>query len=157
MQNRREFLRNTMLAGAGCLAAGALRADAARVAEGGAPMLGFACKPMETVRVGVVGVGERGTYALKRLAFVPGVEIAAFCDVKEAAMKGCRDFLAEKKLRPAREFLGPEAYKDLCQWDGVDVVYACVPWKLHAPVALAAMRADKHAFVEVPATMDVDS
>ena len=39
----------------------------------------------------------------------------------------------------------------------MDVVYACVPWKLHAPVALAAMRADKHAFVEVPATMDVDS
>ncbi|MBR0066423.1 MAG: hypothetical protein IJQ00_02415 [Kiritimatiellae bacterium] len=28
MQNRREFLRNTMLAGAGCLAAGAVRADA---------------------------------------------------------------------------------------------------------------------------------
>ena len=120
-------------------------------------MSGYVAPKLKRIRVGVVGVGSRGTYALKRLAFMPGVEIAAFCDIKEEAMKRSRDYLAEKKFRPAREFLGPEAYKDLCQWDGVDVVYACVPWKLHAPVALAAMRADKHAFVEVPATMDVDS
>ena len=125
--------------------------------SGGGTMSGYVAPKLKRIRVGVVGVGSRGTYALKRLAFMPGVEIAAFCDIKEEAMKRSRDYLAEKKFRPAREFLGPEAYKDLCQWDGVDVVYACVPWKLHAPVALAAMRADKHAFVEVPATMDVDS
>lgn len=63
MQNRREFLRNTMLAGAGCLAAGAIRADA-RVATDGAPMLGFTCKPLETVRVGVVGIGSRGIFTI---------------------------------------------------------------------------------------------
>ena len=124
---------------------------------GSGSMSGFVAPKLKRVRVGVVGVGLRGTYALKRLAFMPGVEIAAFCDIREAAMKGCRDFLSAKNLPPAREFLGPEAYRDLCQWDGVDVVYACVPWKLHAPVALEAMRCDKHAFVEVPATMDVDS
>ena len=117
--------------------------------SGGGTMSGYVAPKLKRIRVGVGGVGARGTYALKRLAFMPGVEIAAFCDIKEDAMKRCRDYLAEKKFRPAREFLGPEAYKDLCQWDGVDVVYACVPWKLHAPVALAAMRADKHAFVEV--------
>ena len=131
-------------------------ANALKISGGGA-MSGYVAPKLKRIRVGVVGVGSRGTYALKRLAFMPGVEIAAFCDIKEEAMKRSRDYLAEKKFRPAREFLGPEAYKDLCQWDGVDVVYACVPWKLHAPVALAAMRADKHAFVEVPATMDVDS
>ena len=125
--------------------------------SGGGTMSGYVAPKLKRIRVGVVGVGSRGTYALRRLAFMPGVDIAAFCDIKESAMKRSRDYLAEKKFRPAREFLGPEAYKDLCQWDGVDVVYACVPWKLHAPVALAAMRADKHAFVEVPATMDVDS
>ena len=115
-----------------------------RLGGGGGTMSGYAAPALKRVRVGVVGVGSRGTYALKRLAFMPGVDIAAFCDIKEAAMKRCRDFLAQKKLRPAREFFGPEAYRDLCQWDGVDVVYACVPWKLHAPVALAAMRADHH-------------
>lgn len=152
--NRREFME---LAG-GFAAMSAVQGCASGLKIGGCgSMSNFAAPKLGRIRVGMVGVGSRGTYALKRLAFMPGVEIAAFCDVNEDAMKGCRDFLAEKKLKPAREFLGPEAYKDLCQSDRVDVVYACVPWKLHAPVALAAMRADKHVFVEVPATMDVDS
>ena len=150
---RREFLESAGLAAAAMAAGGCV--SGTRL-SGGA-MSGFVAPRLERIRVGVVGVGSRGTYALKRLSFIPGVDIAAFCDIAEGAMKRCRDYLAEKKFRPAREFFGPEAYRDLCQWDGVDVVYACVPWKLHAPVALAAMRADKHAFVEVPATMDVES
>ena len=154
MQNRRQFLAGAGLAAMTLTAGGG---TGMRLCGGGGTMSGYVAPKLKRVRVGIVGVGSRGTYALKRLAFMPGVEIAAFCDIKEAAMKRSRDFLAQKKLRPAREFFGPEAYRDLCQWDGVDVVYACVPWKLHAPVALAAMRADKHAFVEVPATMDVDS
>ena len=146
-QSRREFLANAGFA-AMALAAGGCASGRAKVGGAGA-MSAFAAPPLARVRVGVVGVGSRGTYALKRLAFMPGVEIAAFCDVSEAAMKRSREFLAQKKFRPAREFLGPEAYRDLCQWDGVDVVYACVPWKLHAPVALAAMRADKHALTRL--------
>ena len=153
--NRREFLKCASWAGVAAAAAGCRLGRTCL--GGGAPMAGYAAPKLARIRVGVVGVGSRGTYALKRLAFMPGVEIAAFCDIREEAMKGCRAYLKEKGLRPAREFLGAVAYRDLCQWDGVDVVYACVPWKLHAPVALEAMRCGKHAFVEVPATMDVDS
>ena len=105
---RRDFL-------AGCAAALATGGCASGLKLGGSgTMSGFAAPPLARVRVGVVGVGSRGTYALKRLALIPGVDIAAFCDIDEAAMKRCRDYLKEKKLRPAREFLGPEAYKDLC-------------------------------------------
>ena len=153
-QGRREFLTG---AGFAALAMACGGCASGVKLFGGGSMSGYAAPKLKRVRVGVVGVGSRGTYALKRLSFMPGVEVTAFCDIREEAMKGCREYLAAKKFRPAREFLGPEAYRDLCQWDGLDVVYACVPWKLHAPVALAAMRAEKHAFVEVPATMDVDS
>ncbi len=160
MDTRKEGLgRRGFLAGAGLAAlamAGGGCASGFKLGGAGT-MSGFVAPKLKRIRVGVVGVGSRGTYALKRLSCMPGVEIAAFCDIREEAMKRCREYLASKKFRPAREFLGPVAYKDLCQWDGVDVVYACVPWKLHAPVALEAMRCDKHAFVEVPATMDVDS
>ena len=153
--DRRGFLRGTAWMG---LAAAAAGCQFERFGfGGGAPMAGFAAPRLERVRIGLVGVGSRGTYALKRLALFPRVDIAAVCDVDEAAVKASNEFLSSKKLPPAKVFLGPEAYRDLCQWDGVDVVYACVPWKLHAPVALAAMRGGKHAFVEVPATMDVDS
>ena len=153
--DRREFLKGTAWMGLAVAAAGC-QFDKIGFG-GGAPMAGFAAPALKRIRVGFVGIGSRGTYALKRLALFPGVDVAAICDVDAAAMKTSRDYLAEKKLPPAKEFFGPEAYRDLCQWDGVDVVYACVPWQLHAPVALEAMRCGKHAFVEVPATMDVDS
>ena len=153
--DRREFLKGASWMGLAAVAAGC---QFERMGFGtGAPMAGFVAPRLKRIRIGFVGIGSRGTYALKRLAHFPNVDVAAICDIDEAAMKTSRDYLAEKKLPSAKEFLGSEAYKDLCQWDGVDVVYACTPWKLHAPVALAAMRADKHAFVEVPATMDIDS
>lgn len=153
--DRRDFLKGSSWMGLAAVAAGC---QFERMGFGtGAPMAGFVAPKLKRIRIGFVGVGSRGTYALKRLALFPGVDVAAICDIDEKAMKKSRDFLSEKKLPPAKEFFGPEAYRDLCQWDGVDVVYACVPWKLHAPVALVAMRADKHAFVEVPATMDIDS
>ncbi len=124
---------------------------------GSGSMCGFAAPKLERIRVGVVGVGSRGGEAVRRLPHMPGVDVTAICDVDEAALAKNREWLAENKFPPAHEFCGSEAYKGLCQWDGVDVVYVCGPWKLHAPVALAAMRAGKHVFVEVPATMDVDS
>ena len=141
--DRREFLKGTAWLG---LAAAAAGCQFEKIGFGcGAPMAGYVAPKLKRIRIGFVGIGSRGTFALKRLSQFPGVDVAAICDISEKAMKANRDFLAEKKLPPAREFFGPEAYRDLCQWDGVDVVYACVPWKLHAPVALAAMRADKHA------------
>ena len=154
-QDRRAFLKGTAWMG---LAAAAAGCQFERLGLGaGAPMAGFAAPRLKHIRIGFVGVGSRGSYALRRLADFPNVSVSAICDIDEAQMKKNRDFLSGKKLPPAKEFFGPVANKDLCQWDGVDVVYACTPWKLHAPVALEAMRCGKHAFVEVPATMDVDS
>ncbi len=153
--DRREFLKDTALFS---LAAAAGGCSMTRFNfGGGAPMAGFVAPKLKVVRIGFVGVGSRGSYALKRISQFPGVKVAAICDVDEAALARNREFLAKQKLPPAKEFKGPEAYRDLCQWDGVDAVYACTPWKLHAPVAIAAMLGNKHAFVEVPATMDIDS
>ncbi len=153
--DRLEFLKGTGWMGLAAFAAGC-QMDRIGFGAGGT-MAGFVAPKLKRFRIGMVGMGSRGTYALHRLSAIPGVEIAAICDVREEALKDNRDFLAKKKLPPAREYLGSEAYKDLCQWDGVDVVYACTPWMLHAPVALEAMRCNKHAFVEVPATMDIDN
>ena len=153
--NRREFLMGTGLMGFAVAAAGS-QIDKISL-DAGAPMAEFAAPPLKRIRVGFVGVGKRGTYAVGRICQIPGVEVAALCDIKESAVKGCQDILQAKKLPPAKAYLGPEAYKALCNDSGCDVVYACTPWKLHAPVALEAMRCGKHAFVEVPATMDVDS
>ncbi len=152
--DRRDFLKGAAWMGLAATVAGCQMDKLCF--GGGAPMAGFVAPPLARIRIGFVGVGNRGTSAVRRLSAMPGVEVAAVCDLTDADLKRSMGFLAEKKIREPRKFLGPEAYKDLCQWDGVDVVYACTPWKLHLPVAVEAMRCGKHAFVEVPATMDVD-
>ena len=153
MTGRRDFLKGTLWMGAVAIAGGA-RCDLA--AGGGGEMASFAAPPLRKVRVGCVGLGRRGEGAVHRLAQIPGVVITALCDVRHEMVIRQRNYLAKVGKPAAREFIGEEAWKDLCQWDGVDVVYNATPWHLHAPIALGAMRGGKHAFTEVPAAMTLD-
>ena len=128
-----------------------------REAPDGAPMKGFADKPLAEVRVGVVGMGFRGTDAVSCISRLPRTTVAAVCDVLDERLEiGNRYLVDEAKLAPARKFLGAEAYKALCEWDGVDVVYITTPWQLHVKVALCALAAGKTVLVEVPAALTVD-
>ena len=44
-------------------------------------MLGFAAEPIEHVRIGLVGLGDRGTGAVRRLPYVDDATIVALCDL----------------------------------------------------------------------------
>ena len=117
--DRREFLKGTGWMGLAAVTAG-FQVNKVGSAVG-APMAEFAVPPLKRVRIGFVGVGARGTYAVKRICQMPGVEITALCDIKAEAIKGCQDHLKSKKLPPAKEYLGPEAYKALCRECECDV------------------------------------
>src|SRR5690349_17813112 len=43
-------------------------------------MCGYAAPKLETVRIGIVGLGMRGSGAVERLGVIEGVEIVALCD-----------------------------------------------------------------------------
>ena len=152
--DRRSFLSGAATAVGATALAGCVCDRLA--SDAGAPMFGFACKPLARVRVGVVGLGSRGGAAVTRLLQVPGVEIAALCEVRgEYLRKSSDEVLAQAGRRPV-EFLGEERWKALCDSDKVDVVYNCTPWHLHAPIGVYAMKAGKHVMIEVPAAMFVD-
>ena len=61
--DRRNFLSNTLAIGATVAAAGCINARNKLTGFAGAPMQGFADKPFEKVRVGIVGIGYRGVHA----------------------------------------------------------------------------------------------
>ena len=44
-------------------------------------MIGFAEDPMDTVRVGFIGLGMRGPGAVERFTHIDGVQITALCDL----------------------------------------------------------------------------
>ena len=109
-----------------------------------------------TIRVGLAGLGVRGGMAMDRLPIIPGVEVAAFCETRPHLVAKRQAVLEKLGLPRAKEFVGPEAWRDMCAWDGIDVVYNCTPWHLHVPVALEAMERGKDALVEVPAAFTLD-
>ncbi len=156
--NRRDFLKGTLWMGAAAIAAGARAADGVCCAGGKKPgcMAPFAAPVLRKVRVGCVGLGARGSSAVHRISQIPGVEVAAICDIRPDAVARQKSWLAKHSKPAAKEFVGAEAWKALCQWDGIDVVYNTTPWDLHAPIGLEAMRCGKHVLIEVPAAMYLD-
>lgn len=164
---RRKFLARTGLAGGGILAAnffGTSLANAATAAPGGAGparrqtvnMCGFAAPRLERVRVGLVGVGSRGSGAVKRLRAIEAVEIRALCDVDPKAVAAGLQALEGSPHKPATYSDREDGWKRMCERDDLDVIYNCTPWHLHAPISVYAMEHDKHAFSEIPAAVSMD-
>ena len=86
-------------------------------APGQESALGLKCDPIETVRIAFVGVGGRGASAVSRYTHIDGVKIMAFCDLKQERVDLCNDILKKAGLPEADTYVGPEAYKELCDRD----------------------------------------
>ena len=120
-------------------------------------VLGLVTEPLDTVRVGFVGLGMRGPGAVYRFTHIPGVKIVALCDVEADRVSSAQNILKEAGLPEAASYSGStEAYKEMCERDDIDLVYVATDWVHHAPVALYAMEHGKHAAIEVPAAMTLD-
>ena len=84
--NRRKFLKSAVAVTAASVAAGCsqrsnLSTDTP-VAQGSSVM-GLTVPAMEVVRVGFIGVGQRGSGHVKHFCHLEGVEIKAICDTDE--------------------------------------------------------------------------
>nr|MBD3621640.1 Gfo/Idh/MocA family oxidoreductase [Sunxiuqinia sp.] len=120
-------------------------------------MCNYAAPKLPVVRVGFIGLGMRGSGAPVRMSHIEGVEIKAFCDIREEKVKDAQKRLKDTGLPEAKEYYGKEdSWKALCESDEIDLVYICTPWDLHTPMAVYAMEQGKHVAVEVPAAKTVD-
>ena len=118
-------------------------------------VLGLTAPKLETVRVGFVGLGGRGPWAVKRYAHILGVEIVALCDYEEARAEKTQSELRNRGLKPADIYFGPKGYEELCKRDDIDLVYVATDWNHHFPIAKFAMENGKHVAIEVPAAMNL--
>ena len=119
-------------------------------------MCGYAAPKLDVVRIGIIGLGMRGSDAVERLSYIDGVEITALCDKYPDRVASSQKTL-EKMGRPkAKEYSGENGWKTLCESKDVDLVYTPTPWELHAPIALYAMNNGKHAATEVNAGLTLD-
>lgn len=123
---------------------------------GATDMINFRTAPMDTVRVGFIGEGMRGPDAVRRWANIPGTSIKAICDKHADRMKRPQEYLAKAGRPKADEYVGEEAWKELCQRPDIDLVYITTDWVNHVPMAVYAMEHGKHVAVEVPAAQSLD-
>lgn len=118
--------------------------------------INLAAAPLKTVRVGFVGLGMRGPWAVLRFAHIPGVEVVALCDYEYERAEACQKFLRDKNLMPADVYYGEKGYEELCKRSDIDLVYIATDWNRHYPVAKCAMENGKHAAIEVPSAMNLE-
>ena len=121
-------------------------------------MCNFAVPPMERIRVGFVGIGERGTTAVFRVSGIPGTETAALADLRRDQCERAKAWLEERGRPGAKRVYGgeEESWKAVCDDPDVDVVYVTAPAPLHPRIVLYALRAGKHVLTEVPGAQTLD-
>lgn len=120
-------------------------------------VIGLATEPLDTVRVGFIGLGMRGPGAVYRFTKIPGVKIVALCDVEAERVENAQNTLRRAGMPDAAAYSGStEAYKALCERDDIDLVYVATDWVHHASIGVYAMEHGKHVAIEVPAAMTLD-
>jgi len=115
-------------------------------------MCGYAAPKIDTVRIGIIGIGGRGLAAVARLRLIEGVEIKALCDKYQDRVDLGQKSIKEAGLPPAKEYAGnEEIWRDMVLRNDLDLVYICTPRGLHTKMAVLAMETGKHSATEMPA------
>lgn len=142
-----DFSRRSLIGGAAAGAVSAAAAGASALpAAGQAPAAGA----NDRVNVGLIGVGNRGTYHLKGLmqrAEEDNVRVAAVCDVFRYRLNRAAETSKANGYADYREVLArPE----------VDAVVISTPDHWHAKMAIDALEAGKHVYLEKPMTLTAE-
>ncbi|WP_432101992.1 Gfo/Idh/MocA family protein [Streptomyces sp. bgisy091] len=167
--SRRLLLGGTLAAGAAAglgPATGAAAATHAAHADdtatprrrpGQKSMINVPFEPYETVRVGVIGLGNRGSGMATGWSVIPGCTVTAVCDIRADRAGRTADALeADGKPRPAEYGGSEDSYAAMLKRDDIDLVYIATPWEFHYEQGKAALLAGKHAVVELPVATELD-
>ncbi|CAM4026888.1 Gfo/Idh/MocA family oxidoreductase [Kibdelosporangium persicum] len=123
----------------------------------GRSMIGVPFERHDTVRVAIIGLGNRGGGMIGSFLAVPGVKVTALCDVNaDAAARAAKAVTDAGQPAPALYTKGEHDYENMLRRDDIDLVYVATPWEWHVPMALASVREGKHVGVETPFATSID-
>jgi hypothetical protein len=156
--SRREFLRlGTMgvVAGVAASAVLPLHGEAPKSSAKSVMNMPYTAVP-DGPRIGMIGVGGRGTNLLGNLLGA-NAKILAVCDIDSSHADRAKG-LIEKSGQKAPELYtaGDHAYESLVARDDLDLVIIATPWNWHVPMAVAAMSHGKHVACEVPTATTIE-
>ena len=133
MPNRRQFIKQSTLAGLGALSSSSLFA--------------YRGRPNEKISIGIIGANSRGAFLAQAFAKIPGVEVAYICDPDSTVVdKNVADIAKLTGKKPK----GIADVRKMLEAKDCDAVAIATPDHWHAPAALMAVQAGKHVYLEKP-------
>jgi predicted dehydrogenase len=90
--------------------------------------------------IGIIGVGGQGGFSLHSLA--PLENIVVLCDVDSKRV--------EKERAAHKNAAFTQDFREVVERKDIDAVAVCTPDHTHAPIAMAALKANKHVYCEKP-------
>lgn len=118
-------------------------------------MCGYGAPKLETVRIGFIGLGNRGPAHLTQISKIDGVDIKALCDLRPEKVNAAAKKIEGTSFKPHLYSGNKDEWKKLCDRKDLDLVIISTSWELHTPMALYAMEQGKHVCVEVPAAKTI--
>ena len=137
MSNRREFLKKSALAGAGLTL--------------GAPAFGQVMGANDQVNVAVFGTHGRGEYLASTFAKAKNCKVIGIGDVDTRALAKGQQAVAKTGADQPR---GEQDFRRFLDDPDVQAVVIATPDHWHAPMAIMALDAGKHVYVEKPCSQN---
>ena len=123
-------------------------------------MFGFAADPISKVRVGIIGLGNRGNTLLEMFQYLVENEMAeviALSDISEEKVTKAAEKLAVwQSKKPVLYHKSKTEWEKLAKRDDIDLVIIATPWDLHTPMAIYSMENGKHVGSEVPVASTIE-
>ena len=100
--------------------------------------------PSDRVRLGVIGLGKRGSWHIRALTRTPKVHVCAVCDIHRVRLGRAAGFVEQKQRTPPGMFVD---YRYLLDSHDVDAVAVAVPDSLRPAVVRYACQSGKHVLL----------
>lgn len=125
--NRKNFIKNTALAGASF----SLFPSTNIFATG---------KDLPKVRLAIIGVGSRGRSHLDLLLKRDDVDLVAICDIDDRVLNASKAMIEKSGKKMPKVYTGSDyAWQTLLQNEKLDGVYIVTPWEWHKPMIIGAL------------------
>lgn len=102
-----------------------------------------------TIRIGVIGTGDRGEWECYILKETPGIDVVACCDIIPKHLEmGLSQAVENAK--------GYTDYRKLLEQKDIDAVLIATPQNLHYKMAIDAIKFNKHVICEKTMTLNTE-
>ena len=108
---------------------------------------------MNKIKLGIIGLGQRGDGLLNEILQMDDVEVCALCDLYDDRTQKAFDRIKEKHGNTPVQ---TQNFRDILNSPEVDAVLISAAWEAHADLAAEAMRAGKWTALEVGGAYDIN-